>query len=242
MNSKHIDTDSVRDLYNNMNEIWPENDKWYQYTYKQIYKFLKKYEKRLSLNSSTRILNAGSGGNSYGIQGIHTHVDISERHLQGVENTILASVENLPIPDEQYDVCICVGSVINYCDAFVAIAEIQRVLKKNGFLILDFDQSRNYEFFGTDTYNSNLDIIETFNSGYIDKIWVYSETYIDKLLNHNGLRTIEKKYYHTLSCLAYRLFKNEQKAAKYACVDKLIQFIPKAKKISNNIILIAQKF
>lgn len=241
MSKLFIDPDEVKKLYNSMEEIWPKNDKWYQYTYKQIQSFLKRWEVKLGFDESTLILNAGSGGNTYDINGRHTHLDISEKHLEGIDDAIIASVEDIPISDNSCDVCICVGSVINYCDVTSAISEFSRILKKGGYLILDFDQSRNYEFIGTETYNSNLDIIETFNSGFVDKVWVYSEKYITSILKHNEFSIISKKYYHTMSCLVYKLLHNEQKAAKYVNLDKLIKWIPHVRKISNNIILIAKK-
>lgn len=108
------------------------------------------------------------------------------------------SAEDMPIADNSFDVCICVGSVINYCNVISAISEFNRILKIGGYLILDFDQSRNYEFVGADTYNSNLDIVETFNSGYVDKIWVYSEKYIANTLQHYKFSIINKEYYHTI--------------------------------------------
>lgn len=241
MSKQFIDPNEVKKLYNSMEEIWPTDDKWYQYTYKRIKNFLTRWENKLGFNESTLILNAGSGGNTYGIKGIHTHVDISEKHLKYVDNAILASVEDIPISDNSFDVCICVGSVINYCNAMSAISEIKRILNKDGYLILDFDQSKNYEFIGTKTYNSNLDIIETFNSGFTDKVWVYSEKYITSVLKHNGFEIINKEYYHTMSCLIYRWLHNEQRAAKYVGLDKIIKWLPHIRKISNNIILIARK-
>ena len=241
MNNKFIDSDDVKKLYDAMDEIWPLEDKWYQYTFFRIQKYLKYWESVLKFNDTTLILNAGSGGNTYNIKGKHTHIHISEKHLSGIENAIVASVENIPLNDNCYDICICVGSVINYCDVVSAISEFSRVLKKGGYLIIDFDQSRNYEFLGRDTYNSNLDIIETFNSGYVDKIWVYSEKYILSILKHFNFTLLDKEYYHTLSSLVYKFIKDEQKAAKYVTFDKIIKWLPLIRKISNNIILIAQK-
>ena len=241
MNKGNINTNDVKKLYNNMEEIWPLDDKWYQYTYKRIEKYLKYWETKLYFNESTSILNAGSGGNTYGIKGIHTHLDISEKHLEGIKNAIIANIENVPIVDNSFDVCICVGSVINYCNVIAAISEFSRVLKKDGYLILDFDQSKNYEFIGTNTFDSNLDIVETFNSGYRDKIWVYSEKYICKILQQYNFSIINKEYYHTISSLIYKILHDEQKAAGFVSFDKLTKHIPYIRKISNNIILIAKK-
>jgi ubiquinone/menaquinone biosynthesis C-methylase UbiE len=241
MSNRFIDPEDVKKLYNDMDEIWPSEDKWYQYTYFKIQKYLKHWESILELNNTTLILNAGSGGNTYNIKGNHTHIDISEKHLSSIENAIIASVEDIPLNDNYFDICICVGSVINYCDVVSSISEFNRILKNGGYLILDFDQSRNYEFLGSDTYNSNLDMIETFNSGYVDKIWVYSEKYISSTLKHFNFTILDKEYYHTLSSLVYKFTKDEQKAAKFVNFDKITKWLPLIRKISNNIILIAPK-
>ena len=198
MSKDKIEIEDVKELYNNMEEIWPQNDPWYNYTQKKIHYFLKKWSSKLKFTKKTKILNAGSGGNTYGIVGNHTHIDISEKHLAGVENAIVASVENMPLDSNLFDSCICVGSVINYCDLNMAIAEIDRVMKKGGILFLDFDQSKSFEFIGTKHYNSNIDIIKTFNSGYEDKIWIYSEKYVRNTLAAHNFKVIKKKYYHTI--------------------------------------------
>ncbi len=241
MHEEKIKIEDVKKLYNNMEQIWPQNDLWYNYTYKKINGFLKKWSSKLNFTERTKIINAGSGGNTYGVLGDHTHVDISERHLLGIENAIVASVEEMPLESNLFDSCICVGSVINYCDLNMAIAEINRVMKKGGILFLDFDQSKSFEFVGTSHYNSNIDIIKTFNSGYEDKIWIYSEKYVRAILNNHNFKIIKKKYYHTISTLVYKITKKESFAAKFTFLDNFVRFIPGLRKISCNIILFAQK-
>ena len=236
-----IDYNEVRQLYNEMNEIWPTNDKWYEYTYKEILTYLKTFEKEHNINKNTLIINAGSAGNTYGITGEHYHIDISEKHLLNVPNSVVGSIENMPFTDSYFDVCICVGSVINYCDAFCSLGEIYRVLKPKGLLVLDFDQSKSFEYFGTKYYSENAEIVETFNSGFKDRTWIYSENYIDSVLKSCNFKTLKKHHYHCLSALAYRFSKDEIKASKYARFDKLVTKIPFLKNISCNIILTAQK-
>lgn len=241
LENKNIDIVEVKKLYDSMVDIWPKNDKWYAYTYKRIQKFLKKWEKRLKWNNSIQVLNAGSGGNTYDIAGHHLHLDITSTHILENQEFIISSIESIPLDDNLFDLCICVGSVINYCNAMQGISELSRTLKQGGYLILEFDQSKNYEFLGTATYNSNLDIVNTFNSGFEDKIWVYSEKYIKSLLTHYDLRVVNIQYFHSLSSLIYKFLSDEQKAAKFVHFDKIVNLIPGIRKISNNIILIAQK-
>ena len=241
MNDRKINSEDVKKLYDNMSEIWPADDMWYLYTYKKIDLFLKKYVTRIKLKEDSQILNAGSGGNTYNVNGNHLHIDITDKHIKENQKFIKASIENIPIECNIFDLCICVGSVINYCDAFKAISEISRTLKVGGYLILEYDQSKNFEYYGTKTYNSNIDIVKTFNSGYEDKIWVYSEKYIKKILKHYNFKILNTQYFHCLSSLIYKVKKNEQFAAKFTYFDNITNFIPFLRKISNNIILIAQK-
>ena len=50
----------------------------------------------------------------------------------------------MPFKNQPIDIAVCVGSVINYCDAALTIAEFGRVLRKEGTLILEFDGSGVY--------------------------------------------------------------------------------------------------
>lgn len=236
-----IDIEKVKQLYNEMDNIWPTDDKWYMHTYKEISLYLEEFEKTHSINANTLILNAGSAGNTYGILGKHFHIDISEKHLINVPNSTVGNIEDMPFDDSSFDVCICVGSVINYCDAMCSLGEIFRVLKPHGFLVLDYDQSKSFEFIGTSHYSKNAEIIETFNSGHIDKTWIYSEKYIASILKSCHFIIKKTHHYHCISPLVYRLLKDETKASKYASWDKAFSKIPLLKHISCNVILTAQK-
>lgn len=240
MNNK-IDINSVRNMYNEMREIWPDNDIWYQYTHSQILSFLNRISTKYLFTSNTKILNAGSGGNTYNISGIHYHLDIAEQKISNIPNSYVGNIENMQFPNNEFDVCICVGSVINYCDALVAITEMVRVLKKGGLLILDYDQSHSLEFWGTNHFNRTADIIETFNSGYVDKTWIYSPRYISGILKDQNMNILDIQKYHMLTPLIYRFTHNENKAAKYAKFDKLMIHMPFLKDFSCNIILCSQK-
>lgn len=239
--NNEIDLDSVKNMYNEMPEIWPNDDKWYQYTYLQISEFLAHISSKYQFTNEMKVLNAGSGGNTYNLLGTHYHVDVAEQKIKNLPNSYVGNIENLMFEDNMFDVCICVGSVINYCDAFVVIAELSRVLKKDGFLILDFDQSYSFEFLGTPSFKKAADIVETFNSGYVDKTWIYSPQYIYKILKQRKLKICDIKKYHMLSPLYYRIIHDENRAAKFAKFDRYVSHIPILKNLSCNIILCSQK-
>lgn len=231
----------MRDLYNNMNDIWPANDLWYTYTHNKIINYVNNYIKRNNFTNESKILNVGSGGNTYSIPGIQYHTDIAYERIKNVPNSYLASAESLPFTNDFFDGGICVGSVINYCDPYKVIGEISRTLKPNTTFILDFEQSKSFQFINTSDFNSDATIIQSFNSGNEDRVWVFSEKYIFNIIKTLGLNIIEKQYFHILSPLIYKITKNEQYAAKYSTLDKWLKHIPFIKSISCNIILTIQK-
>ncbi len=241
MDNNKIDLHFVKNMYNEMQEIWPKDDLWYQYTYSQISYFLKKVSKKYHFTKNMNILNAGSGGNTYNVPGKHYHVDIAEKKLKNVPNYYIENIESLSFPNNKFDVCICVGSVLNYCDALSALTEIARVLKHRGILILDYDQSHSFEFIGTPYFDQKACIIETFNSGYTDKTWIYSPKYISSILRHNNFNILDSQKYHTITPLIYRITHNENTASAFSKFDKTISYIPILKNFSCNIILCSQK-
>ena len=113
--NEKIDIEYVRDLYNNMEDIWPTNDCWYTYTHNKIIDYVNKYVNQNNFTKQSRILNVGSGGNTYNIPGIQYHTDIANERIKNVPNSYLASAESLPFVNDFFDGGICVGSVISVC-------------------------------------------------------------------------------------------------------------------------------
>ena len=241
MKKETIDLNYVSNLYNNMDEIWPINDLWYTYTYEQIKKYITEYVKKNNFSSESHILNVGSGGNSYNIPGKQFQTDIAYEKIKHIPNAYLANAESLPFDDNFFDGGICVGSVINYCDPYKVIKEVSRTLKPKSNIVLDFEQSKSFQFVHTSNYNADATIIESFNSGNADKIWIFSQKYIKSILCQFNFKIIDLKYFHILSPLAYRITKNEQEASKWAKHDVWLRLIPYINRFSCNIILTMQK-
>ncbi len=240
MDNLFIDTEKVRDLYNHMTDIWPKSDVWYNYTHSQIIRYIKDFISSNICNKDDKIINIGSAGNEYNFPGNHFHVDIAEERIKHCARHFVATAEKLPFPNNFFDRGLCVGSVINYCDPMLVISEISRVLKPNGTLILDFEQSRSYQFIGK-SYNTSAQLIESFNSGNKDIIWVFSERHIISMCRTYGLEVSKLKYFHLFTPLVYRICKKEGFAAKFCFMDKFLNKIPHLKKISCNIILTVHK-
>lgn len=226
-----VDPNVVKNFYNKHNQMWEINN-WYKYSQSNIISFLKKQK------YSGNILNAGSGGNNYGITFPMIHLDISEERVKAIEGAIVGNLENSSLfQTHDFDSIICVGSVINYCNSYKAIENFQKWLKKDGDLILEFENSSSFEYLFTRYYNKSITIVET---NYIDSnhvIYTYSLDYIISLLKINNFEIIEIVGFHILSSLILRFFKSENFASKFIFLDKFLNKIHFFKKHSANIII-----
>lgn len=92
---------------------------------------------------SGRCLNAGSGEglfNSFldsrpGIQQV-TDIDIKEPNAAPNHLRTVGSLTNMPLPDSHFDSCLCTEVIEHIEDDAQAVAELARVLKPNGLLLL----------------------------------------------------------------------------------------------------------
>jgi len=239
-----LDVASVADAYNNLNHIWSRKDKWHYHTYKSISIFIEKiFSKHIKKeDKEITILNAGSGGNEYNLKSKkHIHIDLAKKNIIKKKYYIVGSIEDIPLKKETIDLILCVGSVLNYTDALKVISEFHKVLKHDSYLILEFEMSDSLEYFGTTSFKKNVDIVTTFYNGEEEKIWVYSMSYIKKLLIKRGFKILEKKYIHVFTPLIYLLSKNEQLSSKFVWTDILFSNLPIINKHSSNVILFCQK-
>ena len=232
-----LDINAVRDFYNSTPEIWAPDDDWHQWSYKVIYNYLSAH----SFSTEEYVLNAGSGGNSYGINANMVHVDIAEEKLKGIENAVISNVEKMPFPSAVFDGIICVGSVINYCDASAAITEFSRVLKSKGRLILEFESSAGYEYKGTSIYEKSADIVTVQFQGQDHNQWLYSPPYMRALLSASSFKVKQVFPFQILSSLVLHLNGDEKRSVKYARYDVAARKLPLVAAHANNIILNCQK-
>lgn len=231
MNAK-VDLVEIEKFYNEHEVIWYNN--WYRYTNKSIDLFLKK---NCTFTNDEIILNAGSGGNTYGLSGYTIHMDIAEKTLSAISNKIIGNVENIPVNDKYFDHIICVGSVINYCDASKVISEFERVLKVDGTLYLEFEPSNSFEYFGSNKYKKSVSIIETDYLKTRHRNWIFSIKYIENLLKSQGFQINKKQQFHIISSIILRITNNYDFAAKFTRLDRIFKFFPGIRNCSSNIIL-----
>lgn len=217
---------------------WPEHDPWHTQTYaaiqRQVEQWLAKYA-----SAGMQILNAGSGGAEYKTLGDIIHMDIVERYVSKFERHLVGSIESIPLPNASIDGITCVGSVINYTDAQLSIAEFSRTLRAGGFLILEYERSDSAEFLWTPEYKKYL-FSKSYNyNGQTHLLWMYSENHIRQMLNHYQFAIQRQRRFHSLSSLLYRIGMPEQDAARFAKYDGIFQ--PISNLIAHNQIMLAFK-
>jgi SAM-dependent methyltransferase len=240
-NELELDQAQVRNRYSRLADIWPEDDKWHLYTYRYMQNYIERIIPKLAAGPKTRLLNAGSAGNEYHIQAKHYHVDIVFDKIASFPRAYEASVEALPFGDAMFDGCLCVGSVIDYCDACKGLSEFARVVRKGGFLIFDFEQSHNFQLIGKKEYGQESCVIDTFYCGEPERVRIYSLEYIRGLLDKIGFEVLDETFYHILSPLVYRICRDENRAAIFAGLDSMARHIPFLRRNACNVMMTCRK-
>ena len=226
-------------LYDQMTSIWPDNT-WYNYTHDRIKGFIYSYSNLF--NDGDRILNAGSGGECYdGLKGDFFHVDISDRFIKHLNNSYVASVERLPFEKSFFDIVICVGSVVNYCDILFAISEFNRVLKPGSYLIIEYERSQTGELFLNKQYGASATIqVYHYNNQSNHKLWLYSDSYVDRVLESYFFYTLDFSLFHSISSLGNRFLQNEEKAGHLTKFEPFV-FSPFKSFFAHNRIILCRK-
>lgn len=149
---KNIDPKNIKAFYDQADSPWPQNNKWHDINQFEIKKAIQK----LKLSSASIVLNAGSGGNDYGLNVQLHNIDISANKNKALNNFIEGNIEHLPYDSDFFNCVICVGSVLNYCDPCKVIQEFSRVLNQKGQLLLEFESSYSYEYLSYSVYKKKL--------------------------------------------------------------------------------------
>ena len=224
--------EDIKKYYDEADEIWPISDKWHKKTNTTILRYLK----TIRWSPDSYVLNAGSGGSDYGLPYRFHHVDISSNRMDDIPLFTRANIEHLPFDNATFDNCICVGSVLNYCDAVAALSELSRVLKTNGELVLEFENSWGYRYRGTKDYGVSASVVTIDFRNTAHTQWIYSDKYISSLCAQYGFAMISKKNFHILSSLVLSLSKDETRASRYFYLDNVTAFMPLLSRHGNNII------
>jgi SAM-dependent methyltransferase len=235
-----IDLEEVAKKYNFIPEIWIKDDKWHLKTHKMIYNFIWDFTNKVDNFNNMKVLNAGSAGYSYGLKEDNIiHIDIAKNKILNLKNSVYGNIENTNFDDNQFDLIICVGSVINYCDPIKVIGEFKRILHPRGWIILEYESSFTFELIGKTDFNKKATLIETFYNKSKEIIWYYSESFMKDIINSFKLEITRKKNCHILSPLIFRMFRKENFASYFCFFDLFLSYVPLLNKFSsNNIYLI----
>lgn len=240
---KEIDHEEVARKYNGLTEIWDKEDYWNQHTYGMISRFVgTSYAKIKADNFKGKILNAGSAGNNYGLpEDDTTHLDLAYERIKHLPNGLVGNIEDLPFEKNQFQLIVCVGSVINYCDPYRVFEEFHRVLGPDGYVLLEFENSNTVELIGSRKFNKKVVFAESFYNQRKENIWYFSEKFIEEIALEYGMRLVRKDRCHIISPLIYRITKSEAFSAKFARLDMLLKRIPFINRVSSNTVLLLQR-
>ena len=233
-----VDLNEVKKFYNATPAIWAADDQWHQWSLRQLQRYLN----GITFSSQDSVLNAGSGGNSYNIScGEMVHVDVAEKKLEGIPNAVVSSVESMPFPDARFDGIVCVGSVINYCDAGAVIAEFSRLSKPDAVLVLEFESSGGFEYRKSACYKESATVVTVQFQGSAHTQWLYSVPDIKSLLKDYHFSIQDVFPYHICSSFVLSSNSLEEKSVKFARFDTLARKIPLLAAHANNYIIRCRK-
>jgi hypothetical protein len=142
-------------------------------------------------------LNVGSGGATYGLSANLLCLDIDIRAVAKFASAVVADAHQMPVRSGAVDVCICVGSVLNYVSLFEVLSELARTLTPNGTLIVEYERSEAY-ITSSQQRHAIMPRSVTYR-GEEHVCWFYSDSYVDAAITAVGLRIDERRYFHIAS-------------------------------------------
>jgi SAM-dependent methyltransferase len=234
--------DEVLRFYETLPDIYSAHDRWLQVTHNWIRGFIAE-ECKLNANAPQQsCLNLGSGGLSYGLpEHALLHVDLHAMRFSPDQNVLLADIQKLPAFQKRFGHCLCVGSVINHCDAAAVIARVSDVLQPGGTFIIDFETSASLELFLSRHFNQQATVIRTFYHDRLIRLWAYSERYIRALLETSGFTVIRRSSCHHLSPLVYLIFRQSNFAAHFHVLDRIARRLPVLRACASHVIFACQR-
>lgn len=219
--------------------IWPETDSWSVHTKEFITEALKS-----AIPETTNLIfNAGCGGNDYGVSARAgcVSMDISYRQVQFLSQAFVGDIERLPFADGVFDLVLCVGAVVNYCEPYDAIPELVRVLKTGGILVIDFETTTTAEVLFSKHWGKRVSVIERLFADRLDKTYLFSAHHIRTILGSCNCGVIKTWRYHTATAIWRLMFPQSNLPRLVRSSDSLLSQTPGLKSLCSNIIFVCQK-
>lgn len=229
----------ARRAYDAMRVIWPETDKWSSHTAQ----YVEDVVTEIVRSESRALLNAGCGQNDFGFSqraSTCVNLDISFQQCRGMKGAIVADLEAMPFSDSSFHIVLCVGAVINYCEPYVAIPEIFRVLKRGGYALIDFETTQSAELLFSPHWGKRVSVIERHYAGRLDKTLLFSPEHIGRIIGEHGVVTRIMRY-HTATAAWARFVQTGEIPKTILAIDRLLSRIPVVNSLASNAIFVCQK-
>ena len=232
--------DSVRQKYNQIDEIWSDVDHWHTRSRREIFDAVERLNK-LHPEPHELVIDIGAGGQPQRVPSrSYVQADIAAELLRGNANAVCADAHRLPFADAAADCVMCVGAVVNYCSLPDIVSEISRIAAPGAMLVMHIELSNSFEFFLTPHYRADAAFIKTFYKGE-ESIWVYSDRYARQVLAEAQFQIVDTRYFHIASALAYRVLKKPNVAVKLSGLDAVLGAIPRIGGIADSALFICRK-
>ena len=215
-------------------------DAWHKYSQRVINSTTRQWFDDLNSPQRKDILNAGSGGNQYGIKASMVHLDLVKKRISEYPNYIVGDVSNIPATEGSFDTVLCVGSVLNYANPILAIQELRRVLRPGGLLIVEYERSGSLEYRLQYGVSSCLPVTAFYGNGQT-QLWAYGDEFIDGILALYRFKIIREKRFHGLSSIVLSLTNSPQLASRFLWKDSRLANLWPIRSITSNRMLAVKK-
>jgi SAM-dependent methyltransferase len=229
----------AKEAYEATEVIWPDSDPWSVHTRRSINLAL-----RGAIPEVVHLaLNAGCGDNDYGLSAKANcvNLDISYRQAQYSSDALVGDIERLPFASAIFDLVLCVGAVVNYCEPYDAIPELIRVLKPGGTLVLDFETTTTAEVLFSRHWGKRVSVIERLFADRLDKTYLFSARHIKSILSHCRCEVIQTWRYHTATAIWRLMFPQSNLPQPVRLSDKVVSRVPGLRHLCSNIIFVCRK-
>ena len=231
---------SVRKSYSRGGLIWDPADLWHTEVHRVLQAALNRFGGQLPHKSGI-VLDIGSAGSEQAIpNSSYVHLDLVEQLLRYCTLGVVGDAHALPFRDAVFDCVISVGPVINYCSLIEVIAEMHRVCKPGGHVIIHAELSNSCEFVFSNVYKSQSAIVNTEYRGS-ERQWIYSRRYVMNAVTSVGFRIIEQEYFMIIPAFAVGIGLSRNSASRLSVLDSFIKNLHWVREFSDSVIILCEK-